>query len=256
MTTTSHTHLGAASHSALLLGNLDTPVGSPRNWAWAGGPLAIGTRWLVWLLVAGCAGTFADAADTVAANLRQAATARARWVAENTPANGQEFTRATQAAADAFTKVELKESGSTERFVRVTLNQHGAGFDGIRFTVPKGEPRDLVWGFAALQRNIPSNWYNLARTGEMKGFTQFFRGGPGMKDVPWEESVIPYEVYLQPLAGGELKPEQEYLIWFLFSDPRPKDLYVMLKLVPVGTPINSVATVHAQLGLSYRPTTK
>ena len=196
----------------------------------------------------------ADAADKEsAALLRQAAAARARWEADETPANGLEFTRATQAAADAFTKIELKASGSTEQFVRVTLNQHGTGFDGIRFTVPKGEARDLAWAFAHLERQKFSHWYIIPRTGEMKGFRQFFHGGPGMKDVPWEESALPYEVTLQPLSGGELKPGEEYLIWFRFYDQRPLALYVMLKLVPVGTPIDSVATVHSQLGLSYRP---
>jgi len=196
----------------------------------------------------------ADAADKEsAALLRQAAAARAKWMEEETPANGRQFEEATQAAADAFTKVELKESGSTEKFLQVMLNQHGTGFDGIRFTVPKGEARDLAWAFAGLQRNIPSNWYVLPRTGKMKGFRQFFRGGPGIRDVPWEESVTPYQVFVQPLTGGELKQEQEYLIWFQFYDQRPKDLYVMLKLVPVGTPIDSPSAVHAQLGLSYRP---
>lgn len=204
------------------------------------------------------AATFATEAadnDAPATKLRQAAAARARWVAEETPANGQQFTRAAQAAADAFTKVGLKESGSTEKFVRVTLNQHGTGFDGIRFTVPKGEARDLVWAYASLERHRPSNWYILPRAGEMKGFRQFFEGGPGMKGVPWEESLLPYSIKLQPLSGGELKAEQEYLIWFNFYDAQPKDLYVLLKLVPVGTPMNSTDTVHAQLGLSYRPAT-
>lgn len=208
-----------------------------------------------WLLVSHGAPLGGVESDAVA-KLRQAAAARARWVAEETAATGQAFTRATQAAADAFTPVELKPSGGTEQFVRVTLNQHGTGFDGIRFTVPKGEARDLVWAFASLPRNVPSNWYNLARTGEMPGFRQFFRGGPGMKGVPWEETLIPYEIYVQPLAGGVLKPEQEYLIWFQFYDARPKDLYVMVKLVPVGTTINSIAAVHSQLGLSYRPAIK
>ena len=191
-----------------------------------------------------------------AGKLRQAAAARARFEAAETDVNGREFVRATQAAADAFTKVELKASASTEQFVRVTLNQHGARFDGIRFTVPQGEARDLVWAFAALQRNLASNWYILPRAGEMKGFQQFFRGGPGMKNVPWEETLIPYEIFVQPLTGGELKPGQEYLVWFQFYDQRPKDLYVMLKLVPVGTPINSNGAAHAQLGLSYHPATK
>lgn len=211
-------------------------------------------RWLTGFLGALCASRIAtQAAEPEAATLlRRAADARR---APESDANNQAFARAVQAAADAFTKVELKASGSTERFVRVTLNQHGTGFDGIRFTVPKGEARDLVWAFAALQRNLPSNWYILPRTGAMQGFRTFFRGGPGMKDVPWEETVIPYEVYVQPLTGGELKPEQEYLIWFNFYDQRPKDLYVMLKLVPVGTPINSNGAAHAQLGLDYhRPT--
>ncbi|MEQ2010459.1 MAG: hypothetical protein ABMA26_27040 [Limisphaerales bacterium] len=209
------------------------------------------------VMVLVCAATTLRGADTTAAALlREAASARARWVAQETPANGQAFARAAQAAADAFTKVELKDSGSTEQFVRVTLNQHGTGFDGIRFIVPKGEARDLAWAFAGLQRNVPSNWYILPRAGEMKGFRQFFRGGPGMKGVPWEETVVPFSVYLQPLSGGELKPEQEYLIWFNFYDQRPKDLYVLLKLVPVGTLMNTTATVHEQLGLGYRPVTK
>lgn len=211
----------------------------------------------LYVLVALAATLKLEGADSDAVtSLRRAGTARAKFEAGQSEAAGKEFIQATQAAADAFTKVELKESGSTEKFVRVTLNQHGTGFDGIRFTVPPGEARDLVWAFASLQRNLPSNWYILPRVGEMKGFQQFFRGGPGMKNVPWEETLIPYEVFVQPLAGGELKPEQEYLIWFQFYDQRPKDLYVMLKLVPVGTPINSNGAAHAQLGLSYHPATK
>lgn len=176
-----------------------------------------------------------------------------RSAGNQSPEAGREFVQATQVAADAFTAVELKASGSTGQFVRVTLNQHGTRFDGIRFTVPAGEPRDLVWAFAGLPRNMPAEWYILPRAGEMQGFRQFFRGGPGMKDVPWAETVIPYQSFLQPLSGGELKPQQEYLIWFRFHDQRPKDLYVKVKLVPTGTPLNSTATVHAQLGLSYHP---
>lgn len=215
-------------------------------------------RWLAGLATFVCAGPFgARAAEPeAAAKLRQAAAARRQWVAEETPANGQQFARAAQAAADAFTKVELKESGSTEKFVRVTLNQHGIGFDGIRFTVPQGEARDLVWAFARLERRPFSHWYILPRAGEMKGFRRIFHGGPGMKGVPWEESVVPYEVTLQPLSGGELKPGEEYLIWFSFHDQRPLDLYVLLKLVPVGTLLNNTADVHAQLGLDYRRATQ
>lgn len=174
-----------------------------------------------------------------------------RSAVDQSVAAGQEFARATQAAAEAFTKVELKESGSTEKFVRVTLNQHGTSFDGIRFTVPPGEARDLAWAFARLERRTFSHWYIIPRTGEMNGFRQIFYGGPGMKGVPWEESVLPYRVTLQPLSGGELKPGEEYLIWFSFYDQRPLDLYVLLKLVPVGTPLKNTADVHAQLGLDY-----
>ncbi len=207
-------------------------------------------------VLAAFAATLEGADSDAVVRLRRAASAHARSASERSEAAGKEFVLATQAAAETFTKVEWTAAGSTEKFVRVTLNQHGAGFDGIRFTVPQGEARDLVWAFAGLPRNIPSNWYILPRAGEMKGFSRFFRGGSGMKGVPWEETLIPYEVFVQPLAGGELKPEQEYLIWFQFYDPRPKDLYVMLKLVPVGTPINSNGAVHAQLGLSYHPATK
>lgn len=250
MTTTPPTQPAAAESTTSFRWSADAHVRRPRIRTWASGLLGV-------LLLATHLAPLRAAEADAAVKLRQAATARAKWVAEETAANGQAFTRATQAAADAFTKIELKPpSGGTEQFVRVTLNQHGTGFDGIRFTVPKGEARDLVWAFACLPRNVPSNWYILARTGEMPGFRQFFRGGPGMKGVPWEESVIPYEVYVQPLAGGVLQPEQEYLIWFQFYDARPKDLYVMVKLVPVGTTINSVAAVHSQLGLSYRPATK
>lgn len=76
--------------------------------------------------------------------------------ANNSEATVKAFTLATQDAAEAFTKIELKESGSTEKFMRVTLNKHGTRFDGIRFTVPKGEARDLAWAFASLPKHIPS----------------------------------------------------------------------------------------------------
>lgn len=194
----------------------------------------------------------AAATDDAAGKLREAAKARARWVAEETPANGKEFTRATQTAADAFTKVELKASGSTETFVKVTLNNHGTLFDGIRFSIPKGEPRDMAWAFAAKERNLPSNWYIMPRAGEMHGFRQFFRPDGALLGAPWASSSIRHLVFAQPLTGGELKPEQEYLIWFNFYDSQPKEIYILIKLVPVGTDCNSSAAIHRELDLRYK----
>lgn len=171
--------------------------------------------------------------------------------ANNSEATAKAFTLATQDAAEAFTKIELKESGSTEKFMRVTLNKHGTRFDGIRFTVPKGEARDLAWSFASLPKHKPSNWYILPRVGVMKGFSRFFQPSSGIKGAPWAESAVPYSVYAQPLTGGELKPEQEYLIWFNFLDAQPKDIYVLIKLVPVGTDTGSSAAIHKELDLRY-----
>jgi hypothetical protein len=190
----------------------------------------------------------------VATKLRRLA--QLHSAAEESDAAGKVFRQAAQAAAEAFTKVELKPSGGTEQFVRLTLNQHGAGFDGIRFTVPAGAPRDLAWAFAGLPHGVPDLWYILPRAGEIRGFQTFYRGGPGMKDVPWAETVIDYRIFLQPLTGGELQPGQEYLIWFRYYHSRPQDLYVMLRLVPVGTPLQSPDAVHKELGLSYYPATK
>lgn len=189
--------------------------------------------------------------DALATKLRLALTARAEMMANNSEATATAFTLATQNAAEAFSVIELKESGSTEGFVKVVLNKRGTKFDGIRFTVPKGAARDLAWAFAYAPQDRPDFWYILPRAGEMNGFSKFFRPSSGIKGAPWKDANETYAVFAQPLGGGQLKPDKEYLIWFTFQSVLPKNLYVMIKLVPVGTDINSSAAIHTALGLSY-----
>lgn len=128
-----------------------------------------------------------------------------------------EFTQQMQAAADAFTPLELPGKGPIDFDLKLgettaTLKD-GNVFDGFRFTAPEGSDQlDMIWYF-----NAPGqwgNWYILPVKGGFK---------PAFKD--WTDADRLYEKFdvidednqlrvLQNLEAGYFEPGQEYIMWF------------------------------------------
>ena len=113
---------------------------------------------------------------------------------------------------------------------KLTLNARGKKLDAIRFRVPEGEQRGLVWAFIP-----PANlggWYIIPTAGEMDGFKKFFRPS-AQKVLGAKAPEGSKQVLLQSLGAAHLKPGGEYLLWFRFRDEKPAPLYLTIAL-PAG----------------------
>lgn len=119
--------------------------------------------------------------------------------------------------------------GVAKKYTKLTLNTGTKPLDAFVFKTPKGEKNfDLDWEFVTGPGGFRS-WYILAREGTMEGF-RTFRRQPNYAE---EGADLPKENirYVQPLHGGILKPNQEYIIWFSFAEElKPTDFFIRLAL--------------------------
>ena len=119
--------------------------------------------------------------------------------------------------------------GVAKKYTKLTMNAGKKPLDAFVFKTPQGEKNfDLDWEFVVAPGSFRS-WYILAREGTMEGFKVFRR------QANYEEEGVdlPKENirYVQPLAGGILKPNQEYIIWFSFAEElKPADFFIRLVL--------------------------
>jgi len=162
---------------------------------------------------------------------------------------GEAFTGPLQSVASRFREVVATTQPGQAMWHKVTLNARGKKLDAVRFRVPEGEPRDLIWAF--LPPPTLAGWYILPTTGAMDGFTQFWRSNAstvlGKKAPPGASRVL-----LQSLPAKNLKPGGEYLIWFRFKDEKATPLYLAVGLLPSSQHLDDQeqAAVIKGLGLT------
>jgi hypothetical protein len=183
--------------------------------------------WPVAVLVLTLAGFAALAADPAEgpeitdAQLDQALTAAAAQT------QGPAFRTPLQSVAPRFREVPTSPEPGKPVWHKLTLNARGKKIDAVRFRVPDGEARGMVWAFIP-----PANlggWFIIPTAGEMDGFKRFFR--PGARQVLGAKAPEgAKQVLLQSLGSAHLKPGGEYLLWFRFRDEKPAPLYLTIAL--------------------------
>ena len=202
------------------------------------------------LLILGTCGVAlaAEPATNPAADVTDAQLDAALTAAEAAK-EGEAFTGPLQSVAPRFREVVPTTQPGQATWYKVTLNTRGKKLDAVRFRVPEGEPRDLVWAF--LPPPTLTTWYILPTAGSMDGFTQFWRANAstvlGKKAPPGASRVL-----LQSLPAKNLKPGGEYLIWFRFKDETPTPLYLAAGLLPASPDVikQGQAGVIKGLGLT------
>lgn len=129
----------------------------------------------------------------------------------------------------------------------VKLNTEGIWFGAIRFKSPLDVPADLHWTYAVADSS--PEWQIIPAKGTMQAFDNF----RVERSLELPNLVLPVgnRVILQSLPGGQIKPGEEYFIWFRFKEDKPVDLHCALQLVPTGNnPFNpTVQEIAQRLGL-------
>jgi hypothetical protein len=142
------------------------------------------------------------------------------------------FVTTLQGVAGQFHECTPEEAAKPKTFQKVTLNADGQKLDAIRFKTPAGKANfDLNWEFVSPKDGGVKGWNIIAREGEVDGFKTFATKANFSEkgvDLPKENKQ-----FTQKLAGGKLKPETEYVIWFTFDTDKPADVHIRLALTPV-----------------------
>ena len=166
---------------------------------------------------------------------------------------GEAFTKPLQSVAPRFREVPVSAEAGAARWHKVTLNGRGKKLDAVRFRVPAGEARGMVWAFVP-----PANlggWYILPTAGEMQGFKKFFR--PSAQKVLGKKAPEgSRQVLLQTLDAANLKPGGEYIVWFRFKDEKPAPVYLAIALPAGGEDVEEYdeGAVIKTLGLTAEGT--
>src|SRR5207249_370803 len=90
--------------------------------------------------------------------------------------------------------------------------------------------RDLVWAFV-YPEGVRKTWGIRAVSGRVKGLGGFER--PDIANYPGVPRLArPAAMVTQTHPASELRPGQQYLIWFEFQTTRPVDMQIAINLVP------------------------
>ena len=130
-----------------------------------------------------------------------------------------------QALFEYFTPVTVTTGEDELIWNNVVLNKHGQPFDAIRFRSPLDEPADLYW-IASAEPTFQS-WNIYPMQGAMQGFLNYHRINlDGQLELPDPEFVV-----AQRLLGGRIRPNVDYVIWFLAPHHQQSELACAIRLL-------------------------
>jgi WD40 repeat protein len=129
---------------------------------------------------------------------------------------------------------------------QLNVNRDASRFAVVRFKSPLKKDADLEWVF-----NAPNmtNWYIVPVEKTMKGFRNFkIERDVRMQGVEFPENS---RLHFQRLTGGEIKPGNEYLLWFRFDADNPVELKMCVHLSEAGTnkAVNTSTDIAKFVGL-------
>jgi hypothetical protein len=139
--------------------------------------------------------------------------------------HSEQFRAALRKAAPALPIVEAVK-GEPKTYAKLVMNQHKKQLDAFTFKTPPGKENwDMNWEFV-LPPGALKSWYILPKEGTMSGFRTFNT----QNDYQEKGANLPEKNrrYIQPLDGGHLKPNTEYIIWFTFAKEEPFDMHVRI----------------------------
>ncbi|MBT6495658.1 MAG: hypothetical protein HOL01_14005, partial [Planctomycetaceae bacterium] len=134
----------------------------------------------------------------------------------------------------------------TPKWHQLNVNRDASRFAVVRFKSPLKKDADLEWVF-----NAPNmtNWYIIPVENSMKGFRNFkIERDVRIAGVEFPENS---RLHFQRLTGGEIKPGQEYLLWFRFDADKPIELKMCVHLSEAGTNknVNTSTDIAKSVGL-------
>ena len=156
-----------------------------------------------------------------------------------------------RSVASRFSSVTVSTEPGNPVWNKLTLNGPGKRIDAIRFRVPDGEPRDLLW--AMISNELRYEWHICTVDGEpMRGFSRNWYYKPdailGARTPKGAKDLM-----LQTLPASSLRPGAEYLIWFKFRHEKPRPTYVALGLLAAADPATIDAPEQVVRALSLSP---
>ena len=165
--------------------------------------------------------------------------------------NSPQFDATLRSVASRFPLLSVSTEPGSAIWNKLTLNRRGKWIDAIRFRVPEGEPRDLLW--AMISNETRYEWYIFAVDGQpMTGFSRNWYYKP--QDVLGDRTPAgAKDLMFQTLPASCLRPGAEYVIWLKFRHGKPRPTYVALNLLPAAADpatIDAPEHVVRSLGLS------
>jgi hypothetical protein len=166
--------------------------------------------------------------------------------------NSPEFDATLRSVASRFPLLSVSTEPGNAIWNKLTLNRREKWIDAIRFRVPEGEPRDLLW--AMISNETRYEWYIFAVDGQpMKGFSRNWYYKP--QDVLGDRTPAgAKDLMFQTLPASSLRPGAEYVIWLKFRHGKPRPTYIAINLLPAAADpasIDAPENVVRALGLSH-----
>ena len=165
------------------------------------------------------------------------------------PNDAGAFLAALQSVAELLPETPVATEPGNVPSIGLKLNIHNRGVDGLRFRVPKGKPRDLVWCFV-----IPPGWnyvWNIAPVTDRLpgGFKNYHCHHEYVPDPTDAVTGVRKEVVvLQFLAAENLEPGREYILWFDFKDSGVAEVEISVACLEAGDIPDSDVAIAEALG--------
>ena len=126
------------------------------------------------------------------------------------PSLSEEVIETLQSVAGQLPKLELSTKPQEATWNHLRIFEGGIPFSAFRFSSALDQAADLSWIFTSQESNL--YWYIMPTRGRMTGFEDVRRV---MYPLFQDASTLVYDVaYFQTLRGGEIKPSQDYIVYF------------------------------------------
>ncbi len=153
-----------------------------------------------------------------------------------------------------FPLLDEKSRPETNRFFKLVLNEHGAGFDGFRFRNDSSEPKNFGWLFAIEHPCSMEEW-SIApvETQKMEPPDKPFPPKLIYTNAPWNHASRACFETTQFLRDGSILPGKEYIVWFSFHGQRPNVVHLAYNLLPTTKVFLSRDDLDKAFGLKGIP---
>jgi len=165
------------------------------------------------------------------------------------PKNDEGFLTALQSVAPLLPEVPVATEHGKATSATFLFNDQEQHVGGVRFRVPSGPRRDMVWCFFMPPRNDYC-WYIAPITGRMAdGFRDY---NPLLDFAPDAAAGITglrrRSAVFQFLSGSVLTPGAEYILWFDFDKPGAVEVEMSVACLRAGTAKNTSDELAAAIG--------